>query len=90
MMSADITLPAEKKVNPAIMAKIAKKCRECKSKVCFSRGSVSFADGRSLNDMRHLEKIQDPHLTLMITGDDELRVMCDLVDIINHGTLRQK
>jgi phosphotransferase system HPr-like phosphotransfer protein len=85
MVNANITLPAGRTVNSAIMAKIVKKCRECKSRVCVSRGEIRFADCRSLNEMRHLGAIQDPRISIEVTGADELKVMCDLVDMINHG-----
>jgi phosphotransferase system HPr-like phosphotransfer protein len=69
-------------------ARIAKKCRECKSKVCLSRGNFHFSTGRSLSDIRYLGKSQDPHISIVVAGNDEFPVMCDLIDIINHGALK--
>jgi phosphotransferase system HPr-like phosphotransfer protein len=89
MMTAEITLTAGRKFDALVTAKIAKKCRECKSKVCISRGDVHDADGRSLHELHSLGNVQDPHLTLMVMGNDEFRVMCDLVDLINHAALEK-
>jgi len=87
MMTIDITLRSGTMVDPAVAAAgIVRKCRQCKSKVCISRGEIKNADGRSLNQVYCLATIHDPHITIVISGKDELRVMCDLVDMVNHGT----
>lgn len=85
MMTAEIELGPGEKIRPLIAAAIALKCRQCKSKVCLSCGEFLNIDGRSFEHVHRLGNITDPLVRIVVSGKDELPVMCELRDLVKYG-----
>jgi hypothetical protein len=85
MMTAEIELDHETKIGPSVAAAIVRKCRQCRSRVCLSCGGFKNIDGRSFDNVFGFIHMGDSHVKIVVTGQDELPVMCDLMDLVKHG-----
>jgi phosphotransferase system HPr-like phosphotransfer protein len=85
MMTAEIELGPGEKITPSVAVAIALKCRQCKSKVCLSCGDFLNIDGRSFKHVHRLGNMPDPLVKIIVSGKDELPVMCELRDLVKYG-----